>query len=151
MKDVESEMAVGTAAPVSYARTYLERRNADKLSNSEKSSAFDFDDREAAYAVGMLCTVAIFTISGPLNTFLLAMTLHQEWQDAVRKEVDTVLGDRLATLADSPNLPTLRAAIKECFRWKPPVPAGVPHLLEKDDIYDGYFIPKGTIVHACEQ
>jgi cytochrome P450 len=151
MKDVEGEMAAGTAAPVSYARTYLERRNADKLSNSEKSSAFDFDDREAAYAVGMLCTVAIFTISGPLNTFLLAMTLHQEWQDAVRKEVDTVLGHRLATLADSPNLPTLRAAIKECFRWKPPVPAGVPHLLEKDDIYDGYFIPKGTVVHACEQ
>jgi cytochrome P450 len=152
MKDVEEEMATGTAAPVSYARTYLERRNADKLSKSDsKSTAFDFDDREAAYAVGMLCTVAIFTISGPLNTFLLALTLHPEWQDAVRKEVDTVLGDRLATLADSPNLPTLRAVIKECFRWKPPVPAGVPHLLEQDDVYNGYFIPKGTVVHACEQ
>jgi cytochrome P450 len=151
MKDVEEEMAAGTAAPVSYARTYLERRNADKLSNSDKSTAFGFDDREAAYAVGMLCTVAIFTISGPLNTFMLAMTLHPEWQDMARKEVDTVLGDRLATMADSPSLPTLRAVIKECFRWRPPVPAGVPHLLEKDDIYNGYFIPKGTIIHACEQ
>jgi cytochrome P450 len=63
-----------------------------------------------------------------------------------------VLGDRgLATVADSPRLPTLRAVIKECIRWRPPVPAGVPHLLEKDDVYNGYFIPRGTVVHPCEQ
>src|SRR2546421_3377596 len=27
---------------------------------------------------------------------------------------------------------------------------GVPRLLQADDVYEGYFIPKGTIVHAVE-
>jgi len=75
--------------------------------------------------IGNRCTVAIFTISGPLNCFFLAMVLHPEWQDKVREEVDRVLGDRLATLSDSPNLPLVRAVIKECVRWRPPVPAGM--------------------------
>ena len=127
MKQVREEMAAGKAAPVSYARTYFERKDQEKQSFTNPK-AFGFDDHEAAYAVGMLTTVAIFTIGGPLNTFLLAMTLHQEWQEAARKEVEMVLGDRLAELSDSPYLPTLRAIIKECVRWRPPVPLGKFHL-----------------------
>jgi len=109
-----------------------------------------FDDHEAAYTVGMLATVAIFTITGPLYSFLLAMVLHQDWQEKVREELDRVLGDRMVELADTPDLPMLRAAIKETIRWRPPVPLGVPRLVEEDDVYNGYFIPKGTIVHAVD-
>ena len=118
MKQVREEMDQGIA-PVSYARTYFERKEAEK-----GSRAFNFDDHEAAYAVGMLCTVAIFTIGGPLYCFILAMVLHPEVQEKVRQEIDTVVGDRIVELSDSPNLPYLRAAIKECFRWRPPVPLG---------------------------
>lgn len=28
--------------------------------------------------------------------------------------------------------------------------AGIPHALEKDDIYNGYFIPAGATIHALE-
>lgn len=27
---------------------------------------------------------------------------------------------------------------------------GIPHRLEKDDIYEGYFIPGGAIIHAFD-
>ena len=27
---------------------------------------------------------------------------------------------------------------------------GIPHQLEKDDIWNGYFIPKGAYIHAVE-
>ena len=118
MKDVRTEMDAGTAN-ISYARTYFERKEAEK-----GSRAFGFEDTEAAYAVGMLCTVAIFTIGGPLYCFVLAMVLYPEWQQKIREEVDRVCGDRVVEVTDSPNLPLLRAVIKECVRWRPPVPLG---------------------------
>lgn len=33
-----------------------------------------------------------------------------------------------------------------CHSWNPPVPLGVPHCLAQDDIYNGYFLPKGASV-----
>jgi cytochrome P450 len=144
MKQVAQEVEQGTA-PISYARTYFERKQAESGSRS-----FGFDDHEAAYAVGMLVTVAIFTIGGPLYCFFLAMVLHPEWQDKVRKEYDEVIGDRVVEVNDAPALPVLRAAIKECLRWRPPVPLGVPRLLEEDDEWNGYYLPKGAVIHAVD-
>jgi cytochrome P450 len=37
--------------------------------------------------------------------------------------------------------------IKELVRWGPVVPLGLPHSVLKDDVYESYFIPKGTTVH----
>jgi hypothetical protein len=141
LANVKDEMAKGQCSVPSYARKYFEMKAQDKA---------PFCEGEAAYAIGMLSTVAIITITGPLNSFFLAMVLHPEWQEAARKEIDEVLGDRMCELADAPYLPTLRAVIQEVVRWRPPVPLGVPRLLEEDDVYNGYFIPKGTICHAVE-
>ncbi|EXJ76752.1 uncharacterized protein A1O5_01260 [Cladophialophora psammophila CBS 110553] len=147
MRQVREEMEQGKAK-VSYARSYFERKAA---AADQDDRSFGFDDHEAAYAVGMLCTVAIFTIGGPLYCFFLAMTLHPEWQEKCRAEVDRVVGqNRIVELSDSPNLPILRACFKECIRWRPPVPLGVPRLVQDDDNYQGYFIPKGAVVHAID-
>jgi hypothetical protein len=27
---------------------------------------------------------------------------------------------------------------------------GIPHAVEKDDVYEGYFIPAGATIHALE-
>ncbi|KAK4940373.1 hypothetical protein LTR10_019479 [Elasticomyces elasticus] len=148
MSQVRNEMDRGIA-DVSFARTYFERKHAAEKSGDGRD--FGFDEHEAAYAVGMLCTVAIFTIGGPLYCFFLAMVLHPEWQEKCRAEIDTVVGHhRIIDLSDSPNLPILRACIKECIRWRPPVPLGVPRLVTDDDEYEGYFIPKGAVVHAID-
>lgn len=139
----------GTAARYSYVKAYLDRVAAAKATGC---SDFGFDEAEAIEAIGMLVTMAIFTIGGPLYIFMLVMVLNPDWQEKVREEVLQVVGlDRLTQLSDSPNLPILRACIKECFRWKPPVPLGVPHLVTQDDNFEGYYIPEGSVVHIVEQ
>lgn len=152
LQRAKESLAHGTAAEHSYARTYFERLEASKNNSGPSPADFGFPEDEAAYAIGMLCTMAIFTIAAPLYTFFLVMTLHPEWQEKVRSELESVIGfDRLVQLSDSPNLPVLRACIKECLRWKPPVPLGVPRLVTEDDDYEGYYIPKGSVVHIIEE
>ncbi|KAK4168443.1 cytochrome P450 [Cladorrhinum sp. PSN259] len=101
-------------------------------------------DYEASCLLGMLALVGIFTVAGPLSYWLVTMVHHPEWQAAVQREIDEQCGGRPPTLEDYPNLPILRACIKETMRWKPNVPTGVAHETEADDVYNGYFIPKGT-------
>lgn len=101
-------------------------------------------DQEASAALGMLAIVGIFTVAGPLHYFLLAMVCHPDWQKKIQEEIDSVCRGGLPTLNDSPELPILRACIKETMRWRPNVPTGVAHEAEEDDYYHGYFIPKGA-------
>jgi cytochrome P450 len=59
-------------------------------------------------------------------------------------EIDNVTGgDRLPEYHDRPSLPYVEAIYREVMRWRPPFPLGVAHSVTEDDIYDGYFIPKG--------
>ncbi|ORY18364.1 cytochrome P450 oxidoreductase [Clohesyomyces aquaticus] len=110
-----------------------------------------FEDKdEAMYAVGMLCTVSIFTIGGPAVLFVLAMVLHPEWQRKIREEIDIVVSEEMVDLKHSPQLPTLRAAILEAIRWRTTVPLGVPRLLEKNYTFDGYHFPKDAVVHVLD-
>lgn len=56
--------------------------------------------------------------------------------------------DRLPTFADRNQLPYLAAMLKEVVRWGPMTPLGAPCCIEQDDLCDGYFIPKGSIIMA---
>ncbi|KZV76685.1 cytochrome P450 [Peniophora sp. CONT] len=97
----------------------------------------------ALYAGGADTTVAAMT------TFMLCMTLNPDTQQRARDELDRVVGlDRVPTLDDRKNLPYLNALIKEVFRWAPPVPQGLPHMVVQDDHYQGLLIPKGAMVIA---
>lgn len=75
------------------------------------------------------------------------MTLYPEAQKKAQEEIDRVVGsDRLPTLADRENMPYIQALIKEVLRWHPGSPLGIPHTSTQDDVYNGYFIPKGSIL-----
>ncbi|RKU48557.1 hypothetical protein DL546_007914 [Coniochaeta pulveracea] len=128
------KMAKGEMRPC-FTRQYLEK-------TSKKTTLSG--DYEASCVLGMLALVGIFTVVGPLSYYLVAMIHHPKWQEAVQREVDEKCNGRLPTLEDAPNLPILRACIKETMRWRPNVPTGVAHETEADDIFRGYFIPKGT-------
>lgn len=130
---VRSQMSRGEARS-SFMQTYLEGERTGGLSG----------DYEASSAIGMMALVGVFTVAGPLYYFLLSMLYHPEWQKKCQDEIDEVCGGRMPELRDMPNLPTLRACIKETMRWKPNVPTGVAHEVEADDFYEGYFIPKGS-------
>ncbi|GJJ13524.1 hypothetical protein Clacol_007778 [Clathrus columnatus] len=79
---------------------------------------------------------------------VVASILYPEAQEKVYEELDTVIGDRLPTLADRKNLPYVNAFIYEVLRWRPVVPLGVPHTVLEDDVYGEYFIPRGSIIIA---
>ncbi|KAM5539713.1 hypothetical protein V8D89_006526 [Ganoderma adspersum] len=80
-------------------------------------------------------TLTIFRI------FLLAMALNPEVQRRVQAELDAVLGtNRLSSLSDRNSLPNVEAL-------NPIVPFALPRTYTgEDDEYNGYRIPKGSLV-----
>ncbi|KAJ5665051.1 uncharacterized protein N7477_007499 [Penicillium maclennaniae] len=87
------------------------------------------------------------TTVSSVGTFFLAMALYPEVQKMAQDEIDRVIGPgRLPTAADRDRLPYVNAMVKEIFRWHPVVPMGIPHMSTADDIYEGYYIPKGSLI-----
>ncbi|EFY96243.2 Cytochrome P450 CYP5058A4 [Metarhizium robertsii ARSEF 23] len=85
-----------------------------------------------------------------LLTFLFLMMEYPDWQRRLQEEVDQVVGkDRMPSHEDIPNLPTVRAIVKEGVRYRSIVAEmGITHCLSEDDVYEGYFFEKGTVFHA---
>ncbi|GJJ14307.1 hypothetical protein Clacol_008571 [Clathrus columnatus] len=82
-----------------------------------------------------------------IMTFFYAMILHPDIQRKAQAEIDALLGNqRLPVLTDRSSLPYLRALVTELYRWRTNVPLGVAHSLNKDDVYNGIVIKKGTII-----
>ncbi|KAK5136248.1 hypothetical protein LTR08_003855 [Meristemomyces frigidus] len=124
----------------SWTRMFLENKTSWGFSS----------DLEAALAVGMHGIAGALTIAAPMQSFCLAICHHPQYQPMLHAEIDKVLGDRMPTVADMPDMPVLRAFIRETMRWRPPLPTGIPHELVKDDVYEGYHIPAGSVMHPLE-
>ncbi|KAK8239865.1 cytochrome P450 [Phyllosticta capitalensis] len=142
-QEVDKDLAAGSTAN-SYMRSFIE----GKAKNDKTTSALE--DLEGAYTVGMVGLAGIITTASALITYVLAMCLHPEWQAKVQEEIDRVCGDRMPRPSDSPDLPVLRAVIKECMRWRPVTPSSIPHESTKDFIYEGHFIPAGSHIHPSQ-
>ncbi|KAF8075297.1 cytochrome P450 [Lyophyllum atratum] len=81
-----------------------------------------------------------------LSQFIMAMALNPKSQAKAQKELDEVVGrDRLPTFQDREELPFMECIFKETLRWGTPAPLSVPHRLVRDDVYNNYFLPVGTI------
>lgn len=79
-----------------------------------------------------------------LVTFFNAMVSSPEVQRKAQEEIDRVIGtDRLPEYEDRKSLPYVEAIYREVVRWRPVSPLGIPHAATIDDVYKGYFIPKG--------
>jgi len=82
-----------------------------------------------------------------LHSFFLAMVLNPDVQRRAQDEIDKIVGkDRLPTLADRGRLPYVEAVLKEVYRINPVAPLGVAHASSQSDVYQGYVIPKGTVI-----
>ncbi|KAI0061754.1 cytochrome P450 [Artomyces pyxidatus] len=80
-----------------------------------------------------------------LSSFFLMLVLYPSVQERAQSELDSVLhGETLPDYSDRPRLPYIDAICKELLRWRLVGPLGVPHASTEDDVYDGYFIPKGA-------
>ncbi|KAH7913775.1 cytochrome P450 [Hygrophoropsis aurantiaca] len=135
---VQKHMAAGTAAPSMVADAL------NKHAGEEEDEQFITTLKEAsasAFAAGSETT------SSALMNFVLAMVLYPEVQERAQALIDEVVGrDRLPTLEDRPSIPYIEAIIRETLRWAPILPLVTPHATLEDDIYEGYFIPKGAMI-----
>jgi hypothetical protein len=120
------------------------------MQNTLAAKSVQMSDEEVAYAVGMTALIGGVLVSSPLQSFFLTMCLYPEWQAKAQEELDAVCGDRAPSFDDLQSCPIVRAVIRETFRWRSPLPMGVPHVSERDDVYDGYHIPKGSVVFSLE-
>ncbi|KAF5331759.1 hypothetical protein D9758_016632 [Tetrapyrgos nigripes] len=98
-----------------------------------------------AYVAGSDTSVSLTLIS------VLVLSHHPEIQAKAQEELDRVLGStanssQLPDFSDQGSLPYVEAVFKEILRMYPSAPLGVPHYSVADDVYEGYFIPKGTTV-----
>lgn len=75
------------------------------------------------------------------------MVLFPHVQREAQAELDMLVGlSRLPDIGDLDSLHYIRAIALESLRWAPVLPLGVSHMLIVDDEYQGYSIPKGTVV-----
>ncbi|KAJ6508744.1 cytochrome P450 [Mycena sanguinolenta] len=114
----------------------------------EENQARGRDDEVAIQEVAAVAYGAgADTTASALATFFLAMAVHPDIQRKAQTEIDTVVGDhRLPGFEVRSSLPYVEAVYREVLRWRPVLPLGVAHASSVDDIYNGYFIPKGATV-----
>ena len=119
---------------------------------------------QSYYSTGNIQFYHEFQTIAAVQAFFLTMAMHPDVQHRAQEEIDTVIGpDRLPDFNDRDKLPYINAIVKETLRWHSITPigkgnqmprtvdrslgrVGIPHASVEDDEYDGYFIPKGTIV-----
>lgn len=102
--------------------------------------------RDAAATMYMAGTDT--TVCALLN-FTLAMLDHTELQARAQAELDALLPHgQLPGFVDEAQLPFVTAIVWESLRYTPVAPVGIPHAYsgEIPDNYNGYTIPKGSVV-----
>ncbi|KAG6889519.1 hypothetical protein C0995_000400 [Termitomyces sp. Mi166 len=93
------------------------------------------------YAAGSDTTVAA------VASCILGLLTNPAALKKGQEEIDRVMGsDRLPTFGDENSLPYITAITKEALRWREVAPIALPHLLDADDEYNGYRLPKGSII-----
>ncbi|EAU83268.1 cytochrome P450 [Coprinopsis cinerea okayama7 len=112
----------------------------------------DDEDREDEEEVARLiavqaCLAGFETVISAARAFVLAMILHPEIQKKAQEEIERVVEEgRMPDFRDRSKLVYVNAVIAEVMRWHTIAPFALPHATSEDDIYEDYFIPKGTVV-----
>ncbi|XP_054161144.1 steroid 17-alpha-hydroxylase/17,20 lyase-like [Oppia nitens] len=102
-----------------------------------------------------MCVYDIF-IAGTETTnytfvwMILFMTYYPEVQLKLRRELATVIGDRLPSHEDRQRCDYTMAYISEILRFRNIVTEGVSHKVLVDEKLGNYFIPKDTVVNVYQ-
>ncbi|KAI0406423.1 cytochrome P450 [Xylaria palmicola] len=106
-----------------------------------------FTDDEISKIGGGLLEASIHTTLASFRSWLKILCAHPHVVVKIQEELDAVCG------ATSPpndthlkSLPYLEACLQEAWRWRIPTPVSLPHRLIKDDVFEGYRIPKDTVI-----
>ncbi|THU80496.1 cytochrome P450 [Dendrothele bispora CBS 962.96] len=92
--------------------------------------------------------VGELTVSA-ISTFIFAMSLNPHVQTKAKEEINNVLGvGKIPRFSDRESLPYVEAIYREVMRWHPALPLGVPHKTTQALVYNGYYLPKGSLLFA---
>ncbi|EIM86325.1 cytochrome P450 [Stereum hirsutum FP-91666 SS1] len=112
-----------------------------------KNSQGDLGEYVIKRTFATIHIAAADTSMATLTGAAVALVRHPEVQTRAQTEIDLVVGrERLPDFSDKDNLPYVSAICREVMRWRPVTPLAVSHASTKDDVYAGYFIPKGSTV-----
>ncbi|EJD06297.1 cytochrome P450 oxidoreductase [Fomitiporia mediterranea MF3/22] len=138
---VKMQVASGVAEP-SYVSALLEKYD------KEGTGVLTPEQEHAIkWSASSLYTGGADTTVSAIQAFFLAMLLHPHVLERAQAEVDSVTrGIRLPGFADRESLPYINALCKEVLRWAPVAPMGLPHVNSEDIVYEGYTVPKGSVV-----
>ncbi|KAL3450552.1 cytochrome P450 2D18 [Aspergillus insuetus] len=113
----------------------------------DQQDKLQMSNEEIDFLLGNLLEGGTDTVATTTLVFFQAMINFPEIQVAARKQVDEVCSEtEIPTWAHKDRLPIVTQIVKECLRWRPPVPASVPHALSKDETYEGMHLPKGSTI-----
>ncbi|HEV2381964.1 MAG TPA: cytochrome P450 [Terriglobia bacterium] len=115
------------------------------LLQAQKTYGFEMSDRQLRDEMATLFFTGHETTGLALTWTLFLLGENPEAEAHLLQQLDEVLEDRPATLADLRRLPYLDWVIKESLRLYPPA-YGVVREALKDCVIGGYTIPKGATV-----
>ncbi|KAJ5936000.1 hypothetical protein N7454_005298 [Penicillium verhagenii] len=115
----------------------------------ESKEVEQMDEIQRLFVFGSLMEAGSDTSRVSLGQIIAAAITYPDWVQRARDQLDSVCGsnaERLPQSEDRPQLPYITAIVKEGFRWRPNIAEiGAPTVLIKDDEYEGYRFPKGTV------
>ncbi|CAD6582177.1 MAG: hypothetical protein CYPHOPRED_001859 [Cyphobasidiales sp. Tagirdzhanova-0007] len=136
LTDVKRDMAEGREARC-FTQAMLGMKNQE------------LSELQIAFLGGTMYGAGSDTTADATSSFILAMVKHPHIVRKAHAELDRVVGrERLPAFSDQSDLVYIRAIIAEMHRWRPVIAGGLPHRLDQDDVYEGYFLPKGCSVVA---
>ncbi|KAJ0314236.1 hypothetical protein Brms1b_007110 [Colletotrichum noveboracense] len=137
----------------------LEKTKA-KLKDGTQRQCFATDFIESEEYGNMSQTQQLFTFGSlmeagsdtsrvSIGQIIAAAATYPDWVVRARERLDKVCGanaERLPKWNDKPDMKYISAVVKEGFRWRPNIAEiGAPHMLTRDDEYEGYKFPAGTV------
>lgn len=119
---------------------------ANIMANQEEASPGTpgFTDVELAHLGASISGAAVDTTVVTLKSLMLLFAINPDIMRKVQAELDRVGNGRPPRADELDQLVYLRACISETIRFRPTTPSALPHTLQKDDYFGGYFFPKGT-------
>ncbi|KLO09889.1 cytochrome P450 [Schizopora paradoxa] len=119
------------------------------LSENTREDGSVTDEDAFTGAAATLYMAGVDTSVTAIMTFFLQMLKNTEVQRRAQLEIEKVVGsDRLPTFNDMQYLPYVRGVCAEALRFAVVLPLIPAHQTTEDDEFQGYCIPKGTIVLA---
>ncbi|KAH7347962.1 cytochrome P450 [Pyrenochaeta sp. MPI-SDFR-AT-0127] len=134
---MEENMKNGTQRRC-FGTDFLETKEVKEMTETQKLFVF-----------GTLMEAGSDTSKVTIGQLIAGAATYPDWVKRAREHLDRVCGhraERLPQWEDRENLNYISAIVKEAFRWRPnTAEIGAPTMLIRDDEYEGYRFPAGTV------